>query len=112
MLDGRKVLLLESDTAATFALSSGLRKNGWAVLTAMDAAQAMQIGRQQLVVEAYVAERNSALDAGARLAATGNGVIGATRALLRGLPRCGPAERSVLARIAEEQSRRMARLVA
>ncbi len=64
------------------------------------------------VVEAYVAETNAALDGVARLAAAGNAVVGATRVLLRGLPRCGPAERTALARIAEEQSRRMARLVA
>ncbi|HEY0593283.1 MAG TPA: GAF domain-containing protein [Thermoanaerobaculia bacterium] len=64
------------------------------------------------VVEAYVAEKHGALDPAARLAATGNAVIGATRVLVRGLPRCGPGERTALARIAEEQSRRMVRLAA
>ncbi len=59
MLEGRKILLLESDAAAMFPLASGLRRNGWAVVTAMDAAQAMQIGRQHkpdvVVVNAHLA---------------------------------------------------------
>jgi CheY-like chemotaxis protein len=59
MLEGRKILLLESDAAAMFPLAAGLRRNGWAVVSAMDAVQAMQVGRQQkpdaVVVNAHLA---------------------------------------------------------
>lgn len=47
MLTGRKVLILESNAAAAFPLGSALRKAGWAVISAQDAAQAMQVARQQ-----------------------------------------------------------------
>lgn len=47
MVAGRKVLLLESDRAAAFPLASALRRNGWAVISAADAAQAQQLARQQ-----------------------------------------------------------------
>ncbi len=47
MLEGRKVLVLESDAAAAFPLGAALRRNGWAVIAAQDAAQAMQVARQQ-----------------------------------------------------------------
>ncbi|HSN69762.1 MAG TPA: response regulator, partial [Thermoanaerobaculia bacterium] len=47
MLEGRKVLILESNAAVAFPLGSALRKAGWAVISAQDAAQAMQVARQQ-----------------------------------------------------------------
>lgn len=47
MVTGRKVLLLESDAAAAFPLASSMRRSGWAIISAADAAQAQQLARQQ-----------------------------------------------------------------
>ncbi|HSP14363.1 MAG TPA: response regulator [Thermoanaerobaculia bacterium] len=47
MSTGRKILVLESDRALSFPLGAGLRKNGWIVIAAQDAAMAMTAARQQ-----------------------------------------------------------------
>lgn len=47
MTTARKILVLESDRAAAFPLGAGLRKAGWIVIAAHDAAMAMSFARQQ-----------------------------------------------------------------
>ncbi len=47
MLTGRKILVLETDPMAAFPLGAALRKNGWIVIPAQDAAMAMSVARQQ-----------------------------------------------------------------
>ncbi len=47
MAVGRKILVLESDRAASFPLGAGLRKKGWLVISAQDAAMAMTLARKQ-----------------------------------------------------------------
>jgi len=40
---GRKILVLESDQAVAFPLAAALRKSGWIVISAPDAAAAMSV---------------------------------------------------------------------
>lgn len=52
-------MVLASDAAVSFPLASALRRHGWAVVSARDSAQAMQVARQQkpdaIVVDAGLA---------------------------------------------------------
>lgn len=47
MSTGRKILVLESDAAASFPLGAALRRNGWLVICAADAVMAFTVARKQ-----------------------------------------------------------------
>ena len=47
MVQGRTILILQSDRSATFPLAAALRGAGWAVVSAHDAAVAMNVARRQ-----------------------------------------------------------------
>lgn len=46
-LQGRKILVLESNPAVAFPLVAALRRSGWSVISAQDATTAMSMARQQ-----------------------------------------------------------------
>lgn len=47
MVQGRTILILQTDRSATFPLAASLRNAGWAVVSAQDAAFAMSVARRQ-----------------------------------------------------------------
>ena len=47
MVQGRTILILQTDRSATFPLAAALRNAGWAVVSAQDAAFAMSVARRQ-----------------------------------------------------------------
>lgn len=47
MVQGRTILILQTDRSATFPLAAALRKAGWAVVSAQDAAFAVGVARRQ-----------------------------------------------------------------